>query len=109
MPEQTKLAASGSTPPPRQITSLRRLPEVADASKSIFGVRKNPSWAQAILASCASSARRSFSGRRDRLFGVPKPREIDASADVTFHHLRARKLESALHWKRRQRRGAAQK
>ena len=43
MPEQTKLAASGSTPPPRQITSLRRLPEVADASKSIFGVRKNPS------------------------------------------------------------------
>ena len=45
MPEQTKLAASGSTPPPRQITSLRRLPEVADASKSIFGVRKNPSWA----------------------------------------------------------------
>ena len=87
MPEQTKLAASGSTPPPRQITSLRRLPEVADASKSIFGVRKNPSWAQAILASCASSARRSSLVARDRLFGVPKPREIDASADVTCHYL----------------------
>ncbi len=104
---QAKLRASrpGATPAPRQTTSLRRLSKVPNASKSVFGVRKNPSWAQAILASCASSARRPVSGRRDRLFGVPKPREIDASADVTCHHLRARKLESALHWKRRQRRG----
>ena len=67
---------------PRQITSLGRLSKVPDASKSIFGVRKNPSWA-GTFGILRSSARRSFSGRRDRLFGVPKPREIDASADVT--------------------------